>query len=131
MLQAANRLAKTRDFNLLFKRGFWVKGNAVSLRILNLKENRLFFPKKENPNIFENQLKLAFSVGLRISKKAVERNKIKRQLREAARLLLRGDAVRSGYYIMVVPNPSIKQKNYAEISEEMKILFEKAGIFKS
>lgn len=123
MLSINNRLTKERDFKLLLKRGFWVKGENISLKILPLSQNRKYFPKKEDVDNFEKQLKIAFSVGVKISKSAVVRNKVKRQLREAVRLLIKENGIKSGYYFLFVPQPSIVNKNFAEISEEIKLLF--------
>ena len=86
MLPVQNRLKKVRDFNLLVKRGFWRKGELVDIKYLELAKNRAYFPKKEDADAYAVQLKFAFAVGIKISKLAVERNRIKRQLREIARL---------------------------------------------
>ena len=130
MLQKENRLAKKRDFNLLLKRGIWVKSRDLALKVLSLAENKNYFPKNEDFNKFEKQLKIAFSVGLKISKNATVRNRLKRQLREVVRLLIQSNQVNNGFYVLVVPDPNYKDKNYAEISKEIKLLFDKAKLLK-
>lgn len=58
-----------------------------------------------------------FVVGLKISKKATERNKIKRRLRSAFRYFLKET---SGYDIIVGAKPEIKEKKLPEIIRALK-----------
>ena len=122
MLPTENRLAKKRDFNLLISRGRWVSVPDLSMKVFDLAKNRNLFPKKEDPDKFEKQLRIAFSIGLKYSKKAVERNRTRRQISEVVRLLLKNNELRTGYYLMFTAQPSMKKYNYAEISEKVKLL---------
>ena len=63
-------------------------------------------------------------------KRAVARNRVRRQLREVARLLIKDGRMREGFYLMFVPKAGIKEINYAEISQEMEILLRKAKVLK-
>ena len=128
MLKPENRLKKVRDFNLLIKHGQWTSGSFLTLKWLELAKIKDYFPKKEDSDKFEKQLKLAFSVGLKIDKKAVARNRVRRQLREVVRLIIKTGRVRAGYYLMFVPKPAIKDKNYAEISQEVELLLRKTKL---
>lgn len=132
MLKPENRLKKVRDFNLLMKHGRWVNGEILDLKFLSLQQPGLeqYFPKKENMAVFKEQLKLAFAVGLKISKSAVERNRARRQINEVCRLLIKDKAVKIGYYILLVAKKKVLDKNYAEISEEIKLLFNNARLLK-
>ena len=67
MLPKKNRLKNKKDFERVFKQG---KG---------FKEDFLFFKITKN-NLKENRF--GFIVSLKVSKKAVLRNKVKRRLRE-------------------------------------------------
>lgn len=129
MLPADNRLSKVRDFNLLMKHGFWINGAFMDMKVLNLAKISAFFPKKEKPDKFEKQLKIAFTVGVKTAKKAVNRNRTRRQMREVVRLLLKQEAVREGNYLLFVARKNILQKNYAEISDEIKLLLNRAKVF--
>lgn len=128
MLPSENRLTKVRDFNLLLRKGYWVRGEQMSLKVLNLAENRNLFPKKEDPDKFEKQLKIAFSVGLKVSKKAIERNRLRRQLREVVRLLLKEGKLKKGYYLLFTPTPAIMEQDYAKISAEVGSLLIKGKV---
>ncbi|MBI2038168.1 MAG: ribonuclease P protein component [Candidatus Magasanikbacteria bacterium] len=130
MLQQDNRLRKVRDFNLILKHGRWVNGQFLDIKALELAKNQNFFPKKEDPESFKNQLKLAISTGLKVHKSAVKRNRVRRQIREAVRLLIKDGAIKNGYYILVVAKKDILNKNYPEISQEIKVLLSKAKVLK-
>jgi len=130
MLNQNNRLKKLRDFNLLLKYGQYVGGQFFTLKLLDLAKKQDYFPKKEDPGEFKKQLRLAFVVGLKVSKKAVERNRLKRQMREVVRLLIKDERVKSGYYVMVVAKNEALGKEYGEISKEIEGLLGKIGIVK-
>lgn len=68
---------------------------------------------------FRNQLKIAFTVGLKIEKRAVYRNRIKRQLREVVRLLIKENRLKKGYYLLFVAKKEIKEAEYGEIARDV------------
>jgi len=70
MLPQQNRLKKKKDFDRVFKKGKSVKEGFLFLKYLttSLPESRF-----------------AFSIGKKVSKKAVVRNKLRRLLREVVR----------------------------------------------
>ncbi len=130
MFQQENRLKKVRDFNLVIKHGRWLNGQILDIKVLDLAKNKDFFPKKENSENFEKQLKLAISVGIKIHKNAVVRNRVRRQIREVIRLLIKDGQIKNGQYILVVAKKAILDKIYAEISKEIKVLLSKAKVLK-
>lgn len=128
MLPVDNRLAKVRDFNLVMKLGRWINGTFLDIKMLELAKNKTYFPVKEDPLLFEKQLKIAFTVGLKVSKKAVERNRLKRQIREVVRLLLKDQKMITGHYLLFVAKPTIKGKEMAAISQEVHLLLNRAKV---
>lgn len=128
MLQQDNRLRKLRDFNLVMKHGQWVSGRFLDIRVLELAKNQNFFPKKEDPESFKKQLKLAIAAGLKVHKSAVKRNRVRRQIREAIRLLIKDGAIKTGYYILVVAKKDVLDKDYAEISQELNLLLSRGKV---
>jgi ribonuclease P protein component len=130
MLSQDNRLRKMRDFSLIIKHGQWINGRFLDIKYLELAKNQKFFPKKEDLESFKKQLKLAISVGLKISKSAVKRNRIKRQARETIRLLIKDSVLQQGYYVLVVAKKGVLDQDYAKISEEINFLFNRAHIIK-
>ena len=127
-MQQENRLRKLRDFNLVMKHGQWVNGRFLDIRVLELAKNQAYFPKKEDLNTFKKQLKLAIAVGLKVHKSAVQRNKLKRQISEVLRLLLKDGQIKNGYYILVVARKDVLDKDYAEISQEIKVLLSRGRV---
>ncbi len=131
MLQQDNRLRKLRDFNLVMKHGQWVNGRFLDIKVLELAKNQNFFPKKEDPESFKKQLKLAIAAGLKVHKSAVKRNRARRQIREAIRLLIKDDLLKSGFYVLVVAKKEVLEKDYAEISAELKLLLSRGKVLKA
>jgi ribonuclease P protein component len=130
MLHKENRLTKKRDFDLVLKHGRWTNGRLLDLKLVDLAKIKQFFPKKEDPELFVVQLKVAFVVGLKIDKRAVVRNRIKRQVREVVRLLIKDNLVKKGFYLMFIAKKEIIDKDFAEISAETKLLLHNAGLLK-
>ncbi|HLC69815.1 MAG TPA: ribonuclease P protein component [Patescibacteria group bacterium] len=128
MLHKDNRLTKVRDFNLLMKHGRWINGQLFNIKVLELAKFVSYFPKKEDPDNFKKQLRIAVNVSIKVSKSAVKRNRVKRQTSEVIRLLLKANTIKSGYYLLVNAKNEALEKNYAEISEEIQLLFKKAGV---
>jgi len=75
-------------------------------------------------------LKIGFSVGLKFSKKASRRNKVKRWLREAARSTI--GKIRAGRKIIFLANSKFpyEQMNYSLVKEKIENLLRKAKLFK-
>lgn len=128
MYKKDNHLTKVRDFNLILKHGIWHNGRFLSLRVLELAKNEQYFPPTADVDKFKNQLKLAINVGLKVSKKAVVRNRFKRQIREVLRLIMQADGIKEGYYLFFIAKPDIKEKEFAEISEEIELLLRRAKV---
>jgi len=88
----------------------FVKGEFISLRTVWVK----------------GRGKLHLAVGQKISKKATDRNKIKRRLR--AVILKLGIAPKTGTEIFIMPTPEIINKSFVEINKEIERIFRKAGL---
>jgi len=131
MLQKPNRLAKTRDFNLLIKHGRFFGNKIFNLKWLRLAEAENYFPKKENSENFKKQLKIAISAGLKISKSAVKRNRLRRQAREVIRLLTKEEKIKNGYYLLFSAKAGALEKNFAEIRQDIELSLAKIGALKS
>jgi len=72
--------------------------------------------------------RFAIIVGLKVSKKATVRNKIKRQIREIVRLGL--SKIKSGFDVVILTKPSIVNKTYKEIEGEIYEVLEKASLLR-
>lgn len=125
MLQDENRLTKVRDFNLLMAKGGWFNSVNFSLRALDLEKNQNVFPPKEDKETFAKQLRVGFTVGLKLSKSAVKRNRVKRQMREVVRLLIKEGKIKPGYYFLFVAKAGAISLGYAQIEVQILELLNK------
>lgn len=112
MLPEQHRLTSGRDFKTIFARGKTFTHRLVVLKLLAR--------KGEEPARFG--FVTSSSLG-----KAVSRNRAKRRLREAVRLL--GDRVYlRGYDAVLIARPSVRESEFSEITRAVEELFLKAGI---
>lgn len=87
-----------------------------------------FLCSKFNQNGLEYS-RIAISIGLKFSKKAVERNRAKRVLREAIRKNY--GKIKSGYdLVFYLKNAKPEDVDYKNISEALNIVLEKSNLFK-
>ncbi|MFA6666420.1 MAG: ribonuclease P protein component [Armatimonadota bacterium] len=114
MLPKKNRLSSKEDFRRVF-----VGGKTYSHRLLILK-----VLMKGG----ESDARFAFSASSKL-RKSVIRNRSKRLLREAVRLL--GNRLRmSGYDAVLIARPPIRESNFSEVSLAVCEVFQKAGLLK-
>ena len=106
MLVSENRLRKKRDIDNVFKKGKTITGNFIFLRIVknDLDINRF-----------------AFVISTKISKKAVVRNKIKRQLRE----IIKKDILKTkqGFDFILIAKSQIINQDFKGIEKEINAIF--------
>ena len=108
MFKQENRLKKKKDFDNVFQKGKTIAGKLVFLKI-----------KKNNLNIN----RIGFIIGLKISKKAVVRNKIKRQLREIIRENISN--IKQGFDIVAGVNLKALNEEFQEIKKDTEKLLKK------
>ncbi|NMB09536.1 MAG: ribonuclease P protein component [Tissierellia bacterium] len=97
-----NRLRENRDFKVVYKRGknYWNRNFNMIVRKNNLPGTR---------------------VGFSVTRKygnAVERNRIKRQLREIVRINF--DKLGQGYDIVIIPKKNTKEMTYQQLENSMR-----------
>lgn len=113
MLPLENRLKKEKEFEAVFKGGRTIKGRNVFLRYLINGTDKT---------------KVGFVVSKKVSKLAVERNKIKRRMREVVRLKKKD--IKDGLSIIIISLPQIKAAGYKEIKEDLENLLSKQELIK-
>lgn len=91
--------------NSLYKRAYKVgaRKGSRSVSVFVLKDKRAALIKKQNP-----EKKELNRIGISASKKvggAVQRNRAKRLIREAYRMIDKTHGVKTGYLIVIVPKP--------------------------
>lgn len=107
MLKRENRLTKDKEFKHVFEKG------------RSFKENSLFLKISANDL---DSFRIGIIVSKKVSKKAVKRNKIKRQIRE----IVRESNLKNGFDLVIVTYPTISLKTFEEIKKELNNLFKKA-----
>lgn len=103
-------MTKRKDFENVFTNGKFFYNQYVTVKYL---KNELDLPR------------LAFVVSNKISKKAVERNKIKRRLRAIFYSGLK--EVRPGFDYIIIVKTVIKGIDFAEMKESLNALFKTKG----
>jgi len=113
MLKPENRLRQKKDIDLVLKKG---RSFFSEFLVLKRRENNLNFSR------------FAFVVSKAVSPKAVERNKVKRRLRETVRGNIEG--IESGFDVIFFTKKAIKYKNYREIKNAVSDLLQKSCLQK-
>jgi ribonuclease P protein component len=110
MLGQKNRLTKKKDFDSVFKQGQSFKQGFLYLKI---KKNKLASSR------------FGFIVSKKFSKKAVERNKIKRRLREIIKEEL--VKIKKPVDVIIVVNPGT-ENDFKKLEETINKLFKAADL---
>lgn len=125
-------LSKKTELDLVVKQGRWFNSENFSLKVLELAKIPNYNLSTGYADNAKKPLKLAVSVGLKLSKKAVERNRAKRVTRAAIQLALGSVGslnLNRGYFLLLVPKPAVLTKKSTEVSEELKLLFKKINLY--
>ncbi len=103
MFPKKNRLKKRKEFQFVFENGIFFEGKLVKMKV-----------------IFNNQEEKKFAVvaPIKIFKKAVERNKIKRKLREAVRNIF--FQIPEKIAFILIARKDILEKSVKQIEEDIK-----------
>ncbi len=124
MLPQANRLKHWRDFKAVYQKGIRRYGRHLTVRGLQL--SRVC---SDNSQVNPNNLpptRIGISVSQKVSKKAVVRNRLKRQIRAALRQLL--PRLTPGWQVIVGVRPSALECDYAQFLQELEQLLVDAEV---
>jgi len=116
-LPSRHRLKRRWDFQSVYQQGIRRSSRHLIIRALPVAENSV------------NQLidtKIGISISRKVSKKAVVRNRIKRQIRSIFRCLLQ--KISSGWIIIVIVKPEAQECNYEHFLRELEQLLIRAEI---
>ncbi len=125
-LARVNRLKHRNDFKTVYQKGR--RRKSKNLTLLTLRCNRA---TGKGLKIFSNGLnnsgagettptQIGISISQKVSKRAVVRNRIKRQIRAAMRFLL--PRLSDGWNLVIVVHPSAVQCDYLEFLRELEQL---------
>lgn len=113
MLPKINRLTKNKEFDCVFKKGRSNYNNLLGI--------------KNAPNDL-GLVRLGILISNKVSKKAVDRNKTKRQVREIFNQYL--NKIIAGNDFLIIALPAIKAKTYQEIEGAIIFSLKKLNVFK-
>ena len=125
MLPASHRLTHKRDFDTLFADGRFVGDKLVTIVVWQVDPGK--FPRRAYQ---PDDLKIGFAVGVKVSKSAVQRNRLKRQMREGVRLLLKDARLARGYLVAIIAKPDALGKTYAELEKSVVSALQRARLLK-
>lgn len=111
MLPRKYRLTAEKDFNRIFKRGRSVSGKGLGLKVA--------------PNRLEVS-RFAFVVSTKVSKKAIVRNRLKRQMREIVHEIVKD--LRQGRDVVVMARKESVDMEFGAMKESLRKAFKKAGL---
>lgn len=127
MIPQQCRLKHDRDFEILFKEGKFVHGDFLTLKFWKIQPEK--YPRRTYAH---DELKIGFVAGLTVSKSAVKRNRIKRQMREAVRLLLKEERIeKNGYHLAFVAKRAMLGKEYGDIEKDILTSLRRAGLLRA
>ncbi|HBE16442.1 MAG TPA: ribonuclease P protein component [Cyanobacteria bacterium UBA11149] len=129
MLPQANRLKHRRDFQAVYQKGIRRSGRYFTLRGLR---QRRKIPKlaiavtSQSMVVSQPPTRIGISISQKVSKKAVVRNRIKRQIRGVLRHLL--PRILPGWHLAIVVQPRAVTCDYAEFLRELEQLLAEAEV---
>ncbi len=112
-----------KDFEILFSEGKFVPGALMNAKVWKLDPAK--YPKR---GYTVEDLKIGFVASIKHEKKAVGRNRAKRQMREVVRLLLKDERIKSGYMIAFLSTPKVFGAEYADISSDIESILRKSRL---
>ena len=113
MLKKINRIRKDKEFDRVFKTGHSFYGRVLGI-------------KATDNDLGTNRFGIIIST--KVSKKAVIRNKFRRQIRAIIRLNL--PLLKEGFDVVIIVFPLILDKNYQELEQIVQNGFKRLNLYK-
>ena len=126
-LPKANRLSTRLDFKAVYQYGISRKSSHLTLRaLLPSREGQKSTPVSSLEQEETIPTQIGISIGKKTSKKAVVRNRLKRQIRSAFRELL--PYIEPGWKIVVGVRPGATECKYEDFLRQLKELLIKSKL---
>ena len=122
-LPQSNRLKRRQDFSAVYQGGIRRSTAHLTLRALNKQGH---FNHSSHSSALPSQV--GISVSQKVSKRAVVRNRIKRQIRAALRELL--PRFSGGWQLVIVVRPAALECDYYQILRELEQLLADAEVLR-
>ncbi|MGL4499807.1 MAG: ribonuclease P protein component [Planktothrix sp.] len=124
MLPKINRLRHPKDFKAVYSKGLHRKTPHLTLRALRGQPHRIKGNSTESSSV--QPTRMGISISQKVSKRAVVRNRIKRQIRAVWHQFL--PLISPGWDVVIVVKPTADQCNYSEILQELEKLLVEAEV---
>ncbi|MCK4891176.1 MAG: ribonuclease P protein component [Candidatus Pacebacteria bacterium] len=111
MLKKEFRLRKQKDFENVFNKGVYFSEKFL---VLKISENSLSFSR------------FGFIVSKKVSKRAVDRNRVKRLMSESIRLSQK--KIKSGFDVVFITRGGIIDKSFEEVKGSVEKLLKRSGL---
>ena len=123
MLPKLHRLRRLKDFDILYREGRFVPGRLIQAKVWRIEPAK--YPRRAYR---PDDLLIGFVVSTKVSKSAVKRNRVKRQMRDVVRLLLKDGKIKAGYMMALMAKPVIIGQEYGEIEVEVVGVLKRAKV---
>lgn len=123
MLPRENRLTRMKDYEILFNEGIFCGAAVITAKVWLIKPEK--YPRRDYST---KDLKIGFLVSKKVSKRAVDRNRLKRQMREVVRLLLKENKIKPGYMIAFSAKNNALGVEYKQIESDITHILHRAHI---
>lgn len=126
-LPKRHRLRRRQDFSTVYRLGLRRSTTHLTLRALRfLPKSSKLEPDNGSTKVENQPTRLGVSISQKVSKRAVVRNRIKRQIHAAFRQIL--PHIDSGWRLVVVVQPEAAQCDYEQFLRELKQLLKSAEV---
>lgn len=123
MKKEDNHLRRKKDFEIVFADGRMITGNLLLLKYCPIDPAR--YPKR---GLTKDDLKIAFVVSVKISKNAVVRNRVRRVMREAVRLVMAEKVVEIGNYLVFIAKSGVVRCGMGDVKKDVEYLLKTARL---
>ena len=127
MLPQPHRLKQTRDFSKVYRYGKKAVSKHLVLRVLSI--SPIAQPKAGHFSVEGTELlptRIGITVSQKVSKRAVARNRLKRQVRAAMKHLL--PLLMPGFWVVINLRSEAAECEYGEILRELEELLTKLEV---
>jgi len=112
MLSRENRLSKQKDFDLVYQSGRQFHGPHLVVRVAKSDEK---------------ELKFGVVISKKVAPRAVDRNRLKRQIGEIIRPAVR--KLKDGIKAIIIAKKGILEMDYKSLAAELASVGQKAGLW--
>ncbi len=123
MLPTNNRLTRMKDYELLFAEGRFAGAKFLTAKCWTIDPAK--YPRRK---FLVTDLKIGFLVSKKVDKRAVVRNRLKRQTREVVRLLLQQKKIKGGVLLAFMVKPEAKNAEYQGLEKDVLFILKRFGL---